>query len=62
MSANDQKQTFAGTFIWVLSDALARRLQRPFEYCDPLAQLGGFEFRVHGGGEAGKAGKHRTFI
>jgi len=31
MSANDPKQTFAGTFIWVLLDALARRLELPFK-------------------------------
>ena len=27
-----------------------------------MAQLNGLEFRVHGGGKAGKAGKHRTFV
>jgi hypothetical protein len=60
MSVNDPKQTFADYL--VLSDPLARRLRLPFEYCDPLAQLDGFELRIHGGGKAGKAGKHRTFI
>jgi hypothetical protein len=59
MSANDPKRTFAD--FWVLSDPLALRLGLSFEGCDPLAQLDGFELRVHGGGEAGKAGKHRTF-
>jgi hypothetical protein len=58
-SGNDPKRTFAD--FWVLSDPLALRLGLSFEGCDPLAQLDGFELRVHGGGEAGKAGKHRTF-
>src|SRR6476659_742990 len=41
---------------------LLPRLELPFEHCDPVAQLDGFEFRVHGGGETGKAGKHRPFV
>ena len=28
---------------------LLPRLELPFEHCDPVAQLDGFELRVHGG-------------
>ena len=62
MSANDPKRTFAGVVIPVLSQSPARRLELPFERRNPVAQLDRFELRVHSGGEAGKTGKHRTFV
>ena len=60
--ANDPKRTFAGVFIPVLSHSPARRLELPFERRNPVAQLDGFELRVHSAGEASKAVKHRTFV
>ena len=62
VSANDPKRTFVGTVYWLLPHSLARRLELPFEHCDPVAQLNGLEFRVHGSGKAGKAREHRTFV
>ena len=41
---------------------LLPRLELPFEHCDPVAQLDGFDFRVHGGGETGKTREHRAFV
>ncbi len=62
MCAHDPMRTFAGVCIPYDPSRRFGALNFSFEHRYPVAQLDGFEFRVHSGGETGKAREHRTFV